>query len=106
VLVPDARNALVPCPAGFFVRDGAFGGDGINAAKPKEIPMTKRRTKRQTPAKVAKTAPSRKTARKAKAKAGEPKSQKPSKISMPEHAQETQPGHSDSKQAFECGIEV
>ena len=61
--------------------------------------MTKRSTKRQTPAKVAKTALSRKTGRKAKAKADEPKSQKPSKASMPEQAKVTSPGRSDSKQA-------
>ena len=85
--------------AGSLRRNGAFGGDGAFAVKPKEIPMTKRSTKRQTPVKVAKTAPSRKTARKAKAEAGDPKPQKPSKTVMPEQVKVTPPGHSESKQA-------
>jgi hypothetical protein len=61
--------------------------------------MKKRSAKRQKPAKVAKTALSRKAASKPKTKAGEPKSQKPSNTSMPEQAKVTPPGRSESKQA-------
>jgi hypothetical protein len=99
VLVPGARNAMVPCPAGFFVRDGAFGGDGAYAAKPKGSLMTKRNTKRQTTAKVPKTAPGRKTARKIAAEPRKPKSPIRAQKTIHEPAEVKAPSRSNSKQA-------
>ena len=60
--------------------------------------MTKRSTKRQTPAKVSKTDLARKTARKAKAEAIKPKLPIPSKTT-PEQTKVTSQGRSESKQA-------
>jgi hypothetical protein len=82
-----------------IVRDGAFGGDGANAATPKECLMTKRNTKRQTTAKVLKTAPARKTARKVAAISSKPKKPMRAHRATQEQAEVTASGRTDSKQA-------
>lgn len=86
-------------PRRLFVRDGAFGGDGADAATPKEIPMTKRKTKRQATSKALKAAPVRKTARKVAVISSKPKSPIRAHKATHEQAEATASGRTDSKQA-------
>ena len=93
---PETPKCL---PRRLFVRDGAFGGDGADAAKPKVILMTKRNTKRQTTSKAPKTTTGRKTARKVAVKASKPKSPRQAQASTHEQAEVTASGRTNSKQA-------
>ena len=47
--VPSERAALVSCPAGLMAEVGLRWCGGVNAAEPKEILMSKQKSKRQTP---------------------------------------------------------